>query len=212
MSTSSEPARDELVVLPPPPSEAPSPPAETLTPIVLPAGAATRSPVLLLGVAIAAAAAFIVNIAGLVGFPNNAPVEMIYALGISIDLIAIVVVSLVGAFVSRRGYPLRPQTAISVVALAFAVGALLLWIVAGGIASVILLLTTDGGGRYMYATAGLFFGGAIWVLAVIFGSHAYRRGGTPRNNAMAIGALAIAAVLVVYAVASSLIYGIGLTN
>lgn len=212
MSTPLEPAGDELVVLPPPPpSEAPSPPAETLTPIVLPAGAATRSPVLLLGVAIAAAAAFIVNIAGLVGFPNNAPVEMIYALGISIDLIAIVVVSLVGAFVSRRGYPLRPQTAISVVALAFAVGALLFWIVAGGVASVVGLLTPDGG-RYMYATAGLFFGGAIWVLAVIFGSHGYRRGGTPRNNAIAIAALAIATVLVVYAVASSLIYGLGFTN
>ncbi|HWH97922.1 MAG TPA: hypothetical protein VNS80_06105 [Pseudolysinimonas sp.] len=198
-----------MIVPPPPPAE--TPPAETLTPIVLPAGSPTRSPVLLLGVAVAAAAGFIVNVAGLVGFPYNAPVEQIYALGISIDLITIVIVSGLGALFSRRGYPLRPQTVLTVLALAFAVGAALLWMVAGGIASLIQLFTPEGG-RYMYASAGLFFGGAIWVLAVIFGSHGYRRGGAPRNNAMAIAALVIAGALAAYAIASSLIYGLGFTN
>lgn len=203
---------DELVVLPPPPPGEPSQPAgERLTPIVLPAGAATRSPVLLLGVAIAAAAGLLVNIAGLIGFPYNAPVEQIYALGISIDLLAIVVVCGLGAFVSRRGYPLRSQSVITVIALAFAVGATLMWMLAGGVASVIQLFTAEGG-RYMYASAGLFFGGAVWVLAVIFAAHGYRRGGTPRNNALAAAALALAGSLAVYAIASALIYGIGLTN
>ncbi len=83
--------------------------------------------------------------------------------------------------------------------------------VAGGIASIIQLFTAEGG-RYMYASAGLFFGGAVWVLAVVFGSHGYRRGGTPRNNALAFAALALAGALAVYAVTSSLIYGLGLTN
>jgi hypothetical protein len=195
---------DELVSVPP------QPPVESLTPIVLPAGAPTRSPVLLLGVAITAAAALIVNLAGLVGFPYNAPVEQIYALGISVDLAVIVLVSGLGAALSRRGYPLRAETVLTVLAVTFAVGAVLLWMVAGGVASVIQLAT--GAGRYMYASAGLFFGGAIWVLAVIFGSHGYRRGGTSRNNALAISALAISGVLVGYAIASSLIYGLGLTD
>lgn len=203
---------DELVVLPPPPPGEPSQPeGERLTPIVLPAGAATRSPVLLLGVAIAAAAGLIVNVAGLIGFPYNAPVEQIYALGISIDLLAIVIVCGLGAFVSRRGYPLRGQSVFTVVALAFAVGATLMWMLAGGVASIIQLFTADGG-RYMYASAGLFFGGAVWVLAVIFAAHGYRRGGTPRNNALAVAALALAGALAVYAIASALIYGLGLTN
>ncbi|GHF24135.1 hypothetical protein [Pseudolysinimonas yzui] len=212
MSTPADPAGDDLVIVPPPPpADAPAPPAETLTPIVLPAGAPTRSPVLLLAVAIAAAAGFIVNLAGLVGFPHNAPVEQIYALGISVDLLAIVVVCGLGALMSRRGYPLRAETPLTVVALAFAVGAALLWMVAGGIASVIQLFTAEGG-RYMYASAGLFFGGAIWVLAVVFGAHGYRRGGTPRNNALAIAALALAGGLAGYAIFSSLTYGLGFTN
>ncbi|WP_309713269.1 hypothetical protein [Pseudolysinimonas sp.] len=216
MSTPVGPAGDDLVIVPPPPPGEPQPSArpssaETLTPIVLPAGAPTRSPALLLGVAIAAAAGLIVNVAGLVGFPYNAPVEQIYALGISIDLIAIVIVCGLGALMSRRGYPLRAQSAITVVALAFALGAAVLWMVAGGIASVIQLFTPEGG-RYMYASAGLFYGGATWVLAVIFGSHGYRAGGTLRNNATAFAALALAGVLASYAIASSLIYGLGLTN
>lgn len=207
---------DELVVLPPPPPGdtppgASQPAGERLTPIVLPAGAATRSPVLLLGVAIAAAAGLIVNVAGLIGFPYNAPVEQVYALGISIDLLAIVIVCGLGAFVSRRGYPLRSQSVITVIALAFAVGATLMWMLAGGVASVIQLFTAEGG-RYMYASAGLFFGGAVWVLAVIFAAHGYRRGGTARNNALAVAALALAGALAVYAIASALIYGLGLTN
>jgi hypothetical protein len=203
---------DELVVLPPPPpDETPPSAAERLTPIVLPAGAATRSPVLLLGVAIAAAAGLVLNVAGLIGFPYNAPVEQVYALGISVDLLAIVIVCGLGALISRRGYPLRSQSVISVVALAFAVGATVLWIVAGGVTSIIQLFTAEGG-RYMYASAGLFFGGAIWVLAVVFASHGYRRGGTPRNNLLAIGALALAGALAGYAIVSSVIYGLGLTN
>jgi hypothetical protein len=215
MSTPAEPG-DELVVLPPPPPgetppSASAPTAERLTPIVLPAGAATRSPALLLGVAIAAAAGLLINIAGLVGFPYNAPVEQIYALGISVDLLAVAIICGLGALISRRGYPLRSQSAISVVALAFAVGATLLWMVAGGVASVIQLFTADGG-RYMYASAGLFFGGAIWVLALVFGAHGYRRGGTARNNALAVAALGLAGAVVLYAIVSSLIYGIGLTN
>lgn len=183
---------------------------ERLVPIVLPAGAPTRSPVLLAGVAIAAFLALVANTVGLVGFPANAPVEQIYALGVNVDLLAIVVVCAIGAFVSRRGYPLRAATRITTVAVALAAAAVLVWIVAGGIGSVAGLFA--GSGRYMYAAAGLFLGGALWVLATIFAAHGYRRGGTRDNNVVAIVALAIAGALVLYAIVSSVIYGAGLTD
>lgn len=206
----------------------PPPPAEPIQPILIPAGtpsgssnlppygtvpagAATRSPVLLLGVGIAAIVGLIVNSVGLAGFPNNAPVEAIYALGIGLDFLAIVVTCGVGWAMSRRGYPLRSETPTAIVALILAGAAVVAWVFFGGIGSIVELIPPDRG-RYMYAAGGLFYGGALWVLAVIFGAHAFRRGGTPRNNLLAILAIAIPAVLVAYAVASSVIYGMGLTD
>jgi hypothetical protein len=199
----------------------PPPPGEPLKPIVLPAGAttggslppegaATRSPGLLWSVAVTAVVLMLANVAGLFQFPTNAPVEQIYALGISIDLIAIAVVSVVGALVSRRGYPLRPRSVVVIVALIFAGIVTVFWAVAGGVWSIVQL--AQGSGRYMDATGGLFFFGALWVLAVIFASHGFRRGGEARNNLFAILVLAVVGALVAFAVFSSVIYGIGLTN
>jgi len=192
---------------------------EPLTPIVLPAGSApgaqvpgsaTRSTALLAGLAIAATIGLLANVTGMFQFPFNAPIEQLYALGISIDLIAVIVVSVVGALASRRRYPLRPKTAITTIALVLAGAATVLWGVAGGVWSIIQL--AQGSGRYMNATGGLFLGGALWVLALIFASHGYRRGGDRRNNLFAIIALAVAGSLVVYAIVSSVIYGLGLTD
>ena len=67
-------------------------------------------------------------------------------------------------------------------------------------------------GRYMYASGGLFIAGAPWVLAVIFGAHAYRRRGTTSNNVLALVGFAVPALLAVYAIVSSVIYGMGLTD
>jgi hypothetical protein len=186
------------------------PEPERLVPVVLPAGAPTRSPVLLIGVAVAAFLGLIVNTVGLVGFPANAPVEQIYALGVNVDLVAIAVVSAIGAVLSRRGYPLRASTRLTTVAIVLAAAAVLAWVVAGGIGSIAGLLV--GSGRYMYAVAGLFYGGALWVLATIFASHAYRRGGTRDNNIVAIVTLAITGMLVLFALVSSVLYGLGLTE
>jgi len=199
----------------------PPPPGEPLQPIVLPAGsttggtmppagAATRSPALLWSVAVVAVVLMLTNVAGLFQFPTNAPVEQIYAIGISVDLVAIAVVSTIGALVSRRGYPLRPTSIIVVVALIFAGVVTVFWAVAGGVWSIIQL--AQGSGRYMDATGGLFFFGALWVLAAIFASHGFRRGGDARNNLFAIVALAVVGALVGFAVFSSVIYGLGLTD
>ena len=64
----------------------------------------------------------------------------------------------------------------------------------------------------MYASGGLFYGGALWVIAVIFASHGYRRGGTRKNNIIAIVALGIVGTVVLYAIVSSVIYGLDLTR
>jgi hypothetical protein len=200
-----------LDVPPPVPGEPVSEPAAVpLTPIVLPAGSPTRSPVLLLGVGIVAVLLLIVNTIGLVGFPYNAPVEQIYALGINVDLLAIAVVCGIGAFLSRRGYPLRATTRVTTLAVILAAASLVVWAIAGGFAAIAGLAI--GNGRYMYASGGAFYGGALWVLAAIFAAHGYRRGGTRDNNVIAIVALAIAGCLALAVVASSVIYGLGLTN
>lgn len=202
----------------------PPPPAEPIRPILIPAGtpgpppygttpvgASTRSPALLLGVAIAAVVGLVVNSIGLAGFPGNAPVEMLYALGIGVDFVAIAVACGIGAAVSRRGYPLRAQTPLAVVAVVLAGVAVVVWVWFGGVGSVVELVPPDRG-RYMFAAGGLFYAGAPWVLAVVFGAHAFRRRGTPRNNLLAVVALGSAGLLAAYAVASSVIYGMGLTD
>jgi hypothetical protein len=166
--------------------------------------------VLLVVVGALAMLALVVNTVGLVGFPANAPVEQIYALGINVDLLAIAVVSAIGAVLSRRGYPLKAATRFATVALVLAAVAVVVWIVAGGIGAIVGLAL--GSGRYMYAAGGLFYGGALWVLATIFGSHAVRRGGRRDNNVVAFVALAVAGCLVLFAVVSSVIYGLGLTD
>lgn len=202
-------------------STPPPPPGEPLKPIVLPpgattggslppTGAATRSQGLLWGVAVTAVVLMLANVAGLFQFPTNAPVEQIYAFGISVDLVAIAVVSVIGALLSRRGYPLRPRSVIVIVALIFAGVVTVFWAVAGGVWSIVQL--AQGSGRYMDAVGGLFFFGALWVLAVIFASHGFRRGGEARNNLFAIIVLAVVGALVGFAVFSSVIYGMGLTN
>lgn len=203
---------------------APEPPGEPLKPIVLPAdtststpgypaaptGAPTRSPVLLWSVAVIAIVAMLANVTGLFQFPSNAPVEQVYAFGISVDLFAIAVICVIGALLARRGYPLRPRSIFPIVALVFTGVVTVFWAVAGGVWSIVQLAT--GEGRYMNATGGLFFFGALWVLAVVFATHGYRRGGQPRNNLFSIVALAVVGVLVAYAVFSSIIYGLGLTD
>lgn len=199
-------------------STPPPPPGEPLKPIVLPPdsttaapqGSATRSVVLLWSVAVTAVVLMLANVAGMFQFPTNAPVEQIYAFGIAVDLVAIAVVSVIGALLSRRGYPLRPRSVVVIVSLIFAGIVTVFWAVAGGVWSIIQL--AQGSGRYMDAVGGLFFFGALWVLAVVFASHGFRRGGEPRNNLFAILVLAVVGALVGFAVFSSVIYGMGLTN
>lgn len=164
---------------------------------------------LLGGVAAVAFVAAIVNFIGTTGFPYNAPVESIFAIGISIDLLAIAVACAIGA-ARAFGSPAPPASgAIPTIALVFAGLALLVWAMFG-IYSIVQLVTERG--RFMDATWGLFVTGGFWVTAAIFAAHSVRRGEGGRRRLFAVLTLVIVGLLAGYAVFSSLIYGMGLTD
>lgn len=206
-----------MSIPPPPPPASPSEPTPPVQPILIPAGSSvpvgspTRSFPLLIAVAAVAFVLLVANSVGLAGFPGNAPVEMLYALGINVDLFAIAVACVTGAVISRRGYPLKAKSALAITAVVMAGVTLAAWIVSGGIGSIVELIPPDRG-RYMYAAGGLFIGGVPFSLAAIFGAWGFRRGGDRTNNLLAVIALAVVGVLAVYAIVSSVIYGQGLTD
>lgn len=171
--------------------------------------ATRRNPWLLGGVAGFAVIATVLNYVGLSGFPYNAPVEGFYALGICVDLIAIAIACGIGAGMAARRRFRPGSRVIAILAFAFAAVALAVWAIAGGVSSIVQLLTERG--RYMDATGGLFLTGALWSLSAIFAAFTVRRDDRA-GRGFAIGALAIVGVLVAYAVVSSVIYGMALTD
>lgn len=185
-----------------------------VTPIVVgtPSQTPTRSTTLLAGTGVVAFALLVASAIGQAGYPAAAPVEQLYAFGIAIDLLAITIVSVVGAMFARRGYQLRASTPVTLVALVLAGVALVAFLAGGGIAAIVQLASPDLRGRYLFASQGLFFTGVVWVLATVFASHGYRRFGTRRNNTFAVTALVVVAVPVLFAVVSSVLYGLGLTD
>jgi hypothetical protein len=191
-----------------------STPDQPVVPIVVgtPSQTPTRSFALLVGTAVAAFALLVTSAIGQAGYPAAAPVEQLYAFGIAVDLLAITVVSAIGAVFARRRYPLRPTTPLTFVAVVLAAVALVAFLAGGGIAAIVQLAAPGLRGRYMFASQGLFYTGAVWVLAVVFASHGYRRFGDRRSNTLAVAALAAVAVPVLFVVASSVLYGLGLTD
>lgn len=184
---------------------------EPLTPVVVDAArpVGTRSFPVLLATAVTALVAAVVNVAGLLGFPPNAPVEQVFAVGITVDLAAVAVALGIAAAGARRARLVAARSIPAVVGAGLAIGAVILALAAGGLDGVLQLAA--GRGRYMDATGGVFFGGVLWVLATIFGAIGYRRGGS-RTTPFALVALALSAVIAAWAVASSVLYGLGFTD
>lgn len=167
------------------------------------------------GVGAALLVAAVVNVVATFGFPGNAPVEQVYSGGITIDLLVAGIILVVRALV-HRARPLAPVEAtrvgvLPIVALVLAVvvvvGALLL----GGLQNVELAVS-DERLRYMNASAGPFYLGAAWCLAFVFGVVGFRRGGGRANALVSIGALALAGVVLVFALVASIMYGLALTD
>lgn len=182
----------------------------------LPAGPRTTelSIPLAWAVVIVAFFAAVVNGLSTALFPPNAPVEWIFAAGITIDLLVIALVLIIRALAHSKRLPAAPRppkpsrTAIVGAVLGF-IG--LLVVVYSGIAYFGDMLAGERP-RYMTATGGVFFFAAPWVLGVIFGVAAYRRGGGKLNAALSIGSIACGMIVVLLALTAAILYGMGATD
>jgi len=190
-------------------------PAITIPP--LPAHRRPTEASLLLTAVVAAAllAAAIVNVVAATGFPGNAPVEQVYSFGLTVDL-AFAGIFLLVRVIRHRARPraaVRPEHAgvLSIVAVILAVVSLLGWSLLGGLSWLFGSIAGDRL-RYMEGTGGLFFVGAAWCLAFIFGTIGYRKGGGRANVVLTVVSLGVAFLVLVPAVTAGVVYGLGLSD
>jgi len=158
--------------------------------------------------------AAVVNVVFGLRFPYNAPVESIYMFGITIDLLVAGFV-IIGRSVlhSRRVRAAsRPPRAGALAVIALVLSALAFLAFLPGESSFLADVAAGERARYMDAAGGVFFAGAPWALGFIFGVGAFRRGGGRANAVLAGLAIALALVVAVGVVASSVVYGLGLSD
>jgi len=175
-------------------------------------------------VAIGLLGAGLINFAGLLGFPQNAPVERLVAFGISVSLIVGAVALFLHSFViaarppglSERGEKLDALTILAVIFSAMAgYGALSI----GG-AEQLWLFVQGARLRYLHETGGVFFFGVVWVLGIAFGTVSFRRGGGRLirrgggrlNTGLASAAIVLGCLVLIPTVTASIIYGLGLSD
>ena len=165
-------------------------------------------------VAVVAFAAAVFNILQTGRFPSNAPVEWVFAAGVTLDLLVVTLVLLIRAVVHSKRLPAVPRppkpsrTAIAGAAL----GLLGLLVVAYASAGYFGELLAGGRPQYMSGAGGAFFFAPTWVLAMVFGVAAYRRGGGTLNTVLSVGALLCGSVVAIAALIAALLYGAGVTD
>lgn len=152
----------------------------------------------------------VLNFIGLARFPGNAPVEMVMAFGIGIDLLAAIVVAVVGLVIALVRPMSGPSRVFPWLGLGFAAVALIAWAVAAG--GLFETLLAGGRGRYMNDTGGVFLFGIPWVLGAAFSVFGLRHPSTPARMLASVGGIVLWAIVVAGAVASSVLYGMGLTD
>jgi hypothetical protein len=188
---------------------APSPYAAVPPAGATPARATTAVLPVTIGIGAAALILAIVNAVFGSMFPDNAPVEDIYNFGVTVDLVAVAVVALVRVLILRRlprAGSNRLVSVFGIVAAILSVPALAGWLVVGGAE-----YWTGGLSRYMSGSAGGFYLGVFWVLAVVFGELAFRRNDTTVNRVLSLGSIAVGSIVAVTSVAAAVVYGLGLS-
>lgn len=198
-----------------------------------------RSPALMFSVAAISFVAAVLNGVGMAGFPRDEVVERLYAIGITVDLIAItailtivgaitaaadrvraessvgaaapetVILTADGGIVAERSAP--RATIAALVGTVFGVVSWALWLALSG--STILFGTIVGARvSYLDAAAAGFYFGVLWVLATVFGAVGLHRGGGARNLKLSIAAIALGVGLMVPLVTLSLLHGTGVVG
>lgn len=192
-------------------TDAPSPyAAPTAQPIPIPVARTTAAilPVTI-GVVAAAFVGGVVNIAFGAMFPGNAPVEQIYAFGITVDLAAVILAVGIRALIifrMPRGTASGKLSVLGIIAAALAVIVFVGWVLMGGAE-----YWTGGMDRYMTGTGPLFFLGIPWVVSLVLGEIALRRSDSTINATLAIGTLVLGGIVGVTTIATTVIYGLGLS-
>ena len=179
-----------------------------------------HSRTLLIAVGALGAVAAILTFVGLAGFPVNAPVEQVYAIGVIIDMAAVAITLTIVSIVEyrRRADPARLALPVSaklsvfaIIAAGFAVVTTVAWVVGGG-PEQLLHLIQGLRARYMYHTGGLFVAGIPWVLSLVFGALGFRPGGHRVTNILALVAVGISGLLAVIATVAAIVYGLDLSD
>jgi len=158
------------------------------------------------------AVGWIINAVAFFGFPENAPLEWLYSIGISVDLLFAIVAIAIVTF-ARRAKPLPPLKStiggFALTAIILSGAALVGTLALGGVQAILRI----GGGeplRYMYDVQGIFLMGVPWAAGAVFAAISYRTGA--RGNVLAFISIGITVLLLVPTLISGIVYGLGLSN
>lgn len=166
------------------------------------------------GLAVLLVIAGVVNLFWGGRFPSSAIVEQIFVFGISVDMFAAAITLGIFAIlaIARRSVPVKPLSTspMSVAAIAMAGVVFLAWALLNLLP---VLASVSAGERYQYMTAvgAIFILGIPWTLSLIFGTLSLRSGGR-LTGILGTIAIVLGFILVIAAVTSSVLYGLGLTN
>lgn len=149
-------------------------------------------------------------------FPSNAPVEGIYAFGISVDFfIAFLLLGIRLLIIFRRpralAAPRSSPGGFAITGLVISVLVVGGWLWFGGLD---FLLKLFGGLnlRYYLDVNGMFFFGIPWALGLFFSASALRLGRGEANNGVAIAGIVVSLLLVLPTMYSGIAYAMGLTD
>jgi hypothetical protein len=158
------------------------------------------------------AVGLILEIWGGANFPENAPIEQVICAFIVIDILAGFLGATTGAIVAtRHRYPLKRSSVATMVGLILVAIALGGWIWLSGIGIVARIPTGDRA-RYMYDAIGAVYFGIPWIVGTMLCAYGYRRGGSRGNAIRGLLGTIIGLALLGAAVASAVLYGLGLTD
>lgn len=158
----------------------------------------------------------VVTFSSLQNFPSNAPVEQLYAFGITVDLVAGALALgarlLFVARVPRATHAVPGPGGLAITSAALGLLVLVGWLLLGGADFLAKLAGSGEGLRYYLDVTGEFFLGIPWILGIFFGVAGYRTGRGPVNAALAFGGLGLGLLLVLASLYSAVVYGLGLSN
>ena len=153
-----------------------------------------------------------INAVAFFGFPESAPVEWLFSIGISVDLSS-AILAIAVIVIARRSRPIPPLKpgvgGFALTAIILSGVALIGTLLAGGVQAIARI----GGGeplRYMYDVQGIFLLGVPWAAGAVFAAIAYRTGS--RGNVLVFISLGITVLLLIPTLISAVVYGLGLSD